>query len=842
MHGFELMKQGSIYRVSRVPQQRSQLELNVTEDDLPTDADSPSDVRLTLLAKNAQAGEVANLLSEKLGVSIVLDGPLQGSITANLQDVSVEEALQGVFGSSQFLLKKRGSVYHLTNRSPQTCGQRGRQMLFFSEGKLTAELVSAPLEDVLTDLAEQADINLVMVGSAGRSRASMESTLTLKLTDIPLDEALGYLTSSVGLSYRKQEGSHRQQGQYQGDGQHQAGYQEPVHSQQKSVSYQRGVSQQRAVSQGRAVYLIGDTSLQPGVENPLLDQQVFWLNYLDAAEAVNLLPRDIPNANISVDPTRNALIAVASPHILQRLEGVLTELDVEDDTIRSRLPGALSVTVTETGRLTLDVKGAPLETILREVAIRADVDITLLPSLGMGQLRASQTSQSSQTTRAAPALRSASTTGEGIHLRLQDAELNEVLDALLVGTGYAYRETQRGREIQRGDETAQESGTERDMAAEQDMEIGQDAGTGQRRHYLIAPGELTLAGRNPLLITRRVPFRYLHASDAESLEQKLFLMLPVTIPRESITVLPDQNAVTVMGTPETVDAILSYLELIDVPTSQVMIEVMLVEVRQGDSESLGLSLLGESSRLALESSAGIGLHFDTLAKIPEAFQASLEALVSRNRARVLASPRVAVLHGEQATIRVGMENLFETVTEVYRGEDVVVGGVTRQSFNSIQTGITLTLRPWIGSAGDITLQIQPQVRDGSNISREASTIVERSVDTQVRVSDGGMVVIGGLLQEREERTESGVPVLSRVPLLGALFRESSTQSHQTELLVLIHPELSESSRQNEGSRLSENGSSVGSSSPDGSGADSPGPASPPTDSGSINSEDEGRQK
>ena len=423
MHGFELTKQGSIYRVSRATQQRSQLELNVTEGDLPADADSPSDVRLTLLAKNAQAGEVTNLLSEKLGASIVLDGPVQGTITANLQDVSTEEALQGIFSSSQFLLRKRGAVYHLANRSQQ---KRGQQMLFFSEGK--------------------------------------------------------------------------------------------------------------------------------------------------------------------------------------------------------------------------------------------------------------------------------------------------------------------------------------------------------------------------------VPFRYLHASDAESLEQKLFLMLPVTIPRESITVLPGQNAVTVVGTPETVDAILSYLELIDVPTSQVMIEVVLVEVRQGDTEALGLSLLGESGRLALESSTGIGLHFETLAKVPDAFQASLEALVSRNRARVLASPRVAVLHGEQATIRVGMENLFETVTKVYRGEEVAVGGVTRQSFNSIQTGITLTLRPWIGSEGDITLQIQPEVRDGSSISREASTIVERSVDTQVRVSDGGMVVIGGLLQEREERTESGIPILSRVPLLGGLFRDSSTQSHQTELLVLIRPQMSDSHR------------------------------------------------
>ncbi|MCZ6679528.1 MAG: hypothetical protein O7E52_20040, partial [Candidatus Poribacteria bacterium] len=323
--------------------------------------------------------------------------------------------------------------------------------------------------------------------------------------------------------------------------------------------------------------------------------------------------------------------------------------------------------------------------------------------------------------------------------------------ALFAGTGYTYRKTERG----------------------------------DRLHYLIAPGGLGPSGRNPLLVTRRIPLKYLNASEGGN----LLSLLPSTIPADQIKVLPQQNALAVIGTPEMVQEVADYLQVIDSPAPQMMIEVILLEIRRGDTLELGLTFGGEDGEWSGESQQGLGIRFDTLAKVPQAFRASLQALVNKNRARVLASPRVAVLNGQEATIRVGIENLFETTTEILRGGDIPIGGISRQSFNTIRTGITLRLKPWVGATGDITLQINLEARDGTRIAREASTIVDRSVNTQVRVPDGGMVVIGGLLQEREESVETGVPVISSIPLLGGLFKETTNQSSQTELVVLIEPKV-----------------------------------------------------
>ncbi|MBI1929371.1 secretin and TonB N-terminal domain-containing protein [Candidatus Poribacteria bacterium] len=475
------------------------------------------------------------------------------------------------------------------------------------------------------------------------------------------------------------------------------------------------------------------TLLQPGVDNPLLARKLIWLKHLDATELPNLLPRDIPTANPSIDKARNAVVVLADPRMMEKVERFIAEYDVETDAIRSRLPTALRVAYDETGRVTIDAKNAGLEEIVRELVIQADVDVTLFGAAP----------QAGQAT--------AGRLQGRINLRIRDVTLDEAMEALFAGTGYTYRKTERGA----------------------------------RLHYLIAPGGLGPAGSNPLLVSRRIPLKHLNASQ----EGNLLTLLPSTIPPEQIKVLPQQNAVVVIGTPKMAQEVADYLEAIDFPAPQVMIEAMLLELRRGDTLELGLTVGGEQGKRSGEMSGGLGLRFDTLAQVPQAFRASLEALVSQNRARVLASPRVAVLNGQEATIRVGLENLFETVTEILKGEDVPIGGVFRQSFNTIRTGITLRLKPWVGATGDITLQINPEVRDGSQITREASTIVDRSVNTLVRVPDGGMIIIGGLLQEREETLQTGVPVLSRIPLLGGLFRETTHQSSQTELIVLIQPKV-----------------------------------------------------
>ena len=457
---------------------------------------------------------------------------------------------------------------------------------------MSLDLVNAPVTEVLRDVAEQAGIDLVFVGGQGRGQTG--AGLTMKVESVSLIDALSLITASTGLVYRQTA-----------DG----------------------------------IYLVGDPTLQPGVDNPLLESKIIWLKHLQAAELPNLLPRDIP-ANFSVDGARNAVVVLGDPRTIEKVERFIAEFDIETDAVRSRLTSALSVEYDEGGRVTIDAKNDALEEIVRELVIAADVDLTLFGAAGgAGQAAAGRLQGR-------------------INLRIRDATLDEAIDALFAGTGYTYRKTERG----------------------------------ERSHYLIAPGGLGPSGRNPLLVTRRIPLKHLNASEGGN----LLALLPSTIPAEQIKVLPQQNALAVIGTPEMAQEVADYLQAIDSPAPQMMIEVILLELRRGDTLELGLNVAGEEGKWSGESQQGLGIRFDTLAQVPQAFRASLEALVNKNRARVLASPRVAVINGQEATIRVGLENLFETTTEILRGGDIPIGGIARQSFNTIRTGITLRLKPWGG--------------------------------------------------------------------------------------------------------------------------------------------------
>jgi type II secretory pathway component GspD/PulD (secretin) len=199
---------------------------------------------------------------------------------------------------------------------------------------------------------------------------------------------------------------------------------------------------------------------------------------------------------------------------------------------------------------------------------------------------------------------------------------------------------------------------------------------------------------------------------------------------------------------------------------------------------------------------------------------SLNALLSENKARILASPRVAVLSGQKALIDVGVKYLFQTdiygyggyglplepysptsrtqtsttspsTTEQSRPRGLYQPGsyYSRSGFNTIDTGIMLDITPWVGNAGEITMTIAPTIRDADEVTSEQARIADRSIDTIIRVKDGGMIIIGGLLQEKELTKEDKVPILGRIPLMGRLFSKSHKVENESELIIVIKPRI-----------------------------------------------------
>ncbi len=196
----------------------------------------------------------------------------------------------------------------------------------------------------------------------------------------------------------------------------------------------------------------------------------------------------------------------------------------------------------------------------------------------------------------------------------------------------------------------------------------------------------------------------------------------------------------------------------------------------------------------------LGLAFQT-----SNFAALLNFLQTQGELQVLSSPRIAAINNQKAVLKVGTDQFF--VTNVTTNQTTTVGGaiqnspsITTQPFFS---GVALDITPQIDENNQIILHIHPSVSNVVNqntsinlgqagiftLPLAASTISE--TDTVVRVTNGNIVAIGGLMKQQDERNRGGVPGLMDIPIIGALFKNTSRSGLKSELVILIKPTVIE---------------------------------------------------
>ena len=210
----------------------------------------------------------------------------------------------------------------------------------------------------------------------------------------------------------------------------------------------------------------------------------------------------------------------------------------------------------------------------------------------------------------------------------------------------------------------------------------------------------------------------------------------------------------------------------------------------------GLSAGTASSLMQLGANAAGGVF--GLALQTSSFAALLNFLETHGKVQVLSSPRIATMNNQKAVLKVGTDEFFVTnvtTTTTTSGTSTIVSPtITTQPFFS---GIALDVTPQISEENLITLHIHPSV---SLVSDKAKTInlgtlgnftvplassnVNES-DTIVRVTDGSIVAIGGLMRQTQNDVRSQVPVAGDVPILGNLFRNRSEGMSKSELVILL---------------------------------------------------------
>src|SRR5690606_11189785 len=178
---------------------------------------------------------------------------------------------------------------------------------------------------------------------------------------------------------------------------------------------------------------------------------------------------------------------------------------------------------------------------------------------------------------------------------------------------------------------------------------------------------------------------------------------------------------------------------------------------------------------------------------PVNVQAALKALRAVTNLRVVSSPYLTVLDGEAARLVIG-----DQVPFAVSSQSTIVDGRTTTTSNTeiLDTGIVLQIMPRIHANNSVSLEViqsvstvKPDIERGDH----RPTISTRDITSQILAQSGRTVLLGGLIQERKELTENGVPIASNIPVLGQLFRSNKDDRQRTELLVLITPRVSRAS-------------------------------------------------
>lgn len=341
-----------------------------------------------------------------------------------------------------------------------------------------------------------------------------------------------------------------------------------------------------------------------------------------------------------------------------------------------------------------------------------------------------------------------------------------------------------------------------------------------------------------------IPLRYAVAEEVVPVLRDLSLALSAATTGESaqapanrranIAAHRSTNSLIISADPETQEALSRVVRSLDVRRQQVLVEAIIVEVSDTAAKDLGLQFLladpdGGNATPFLSTSYGTsapnllaltGALLDTgnageenaaLADLQRAAVSSLigargalagiggqrddgailglilNALAEDQESNVLSTPSVMTLDNESASFLVGQQipittgealsNNFENQFRTVKREDV---------------GVRLEVRPQISEGGAIRLQIKQEVSSiFGPVNRDSVDLItnRRAIDTSVQVDPGQIIVLGGLMQEEAQSSNSGVPVLKDIPVAGRLFRTEQKSRRRTNLMVFLRPTI-----------------------------------------------------
>ena len=305
------------------------------------------------------------------------------------------------------------------------------------------------------------------------------------------------------------------------------------------------------------------------------------------------------------------------------------------------------------------------------------------------------------------------------------------------------------------------------------------------------------------ILTHYIPVNYARATDLTKHLEKVS-----TKDRGSISVDDRTNTIIISDVKDKIQRALNVVHNLDKPNLQVMIETRIIEVTNNFSRDIGVSWSGTVGIQPGDAAAGvgpqrgydvlggtygynwavnypaaansnIGINFRRLTGLtPFTLDAQLSAMESKGEIRILTSPRIVALDNKEASIEQGLEYPINTLDEK---------GNTITEFKDVDLDLKVT--PHITQDGRVSMLIDTSKNDLGPVVNGKQSFQKKQAKTELLVNDGDTVVIGGIMKTVRNTSESGVPLLSKLPMVGFLFSTHSKSDDKEELIIFITPKI-----------------------------------------------------
>ena len=268
--------------------------------------------------------------------------------------------------------------------------------------------------------------------------------------------------------------------------------------------------------------------------------------------------------------------------------------------------------------------------------------------------------------------------------------------------------------------------------------------------------------------------------------------------QSDVQIVPDDNtnSLLVRAAPNDWEVIQQAIQAVDLRPLQVLIEVLIAEVRRSNELNVGVSAAVNQKSAPDRSATLTGTGNDPsagelLLKWHDShggvdLKVALSALATRGDVRILSRPVLLAQNNQEARILVGSQRPF---VQVFRSLPTETG-VRDQIVQYRDVGTSLTIVPTVNADGYVNLQLTQEVSSATNETQFGAPVIStREAQTYLFVRDGQTTVIGGLIDHQTERTRSGIPFLVSIPMLGALFGTTHNTTSTSELFLFLTPHV-----------------------------------------------------